>query len=171
MHIERFFQKFNPRWANFILFCYLIFKVAVIDQVTKRIVIDYFHYTKDHHPILPFINIIEAYNHGISFGMFSDASYSNILFSLIAVIICTVCFVIFIRENTFVHASAFGFIIGGAVGNLIDRYDIGAVFDFIDFHVGGWHFATFNFADAAIVTGVIILLVSNIDFFNKKLTH
>lgn len=170
MHIEQFFQKFNPRWVNFIIFCFLILKVAIIDQVTKQIVIEYFRHTKEHHIILPFINIIEAYNHGISFGMFSDSNYSNILFSILATIISLVCFIIFLKDNTFVHAVSFGFIIGGAIGNLIDRYNIGAVFDFIDFHIGDWHFATFNFADAGIVTGVIIIFASNIDFFNRKLT-
>ncbi len=155
---------------NLVIFTYLVIKVIVLDQFTKVSAMYYFEHTKDPHIMLPFLNIIEAYNYGMSFGILSSyQQYSNIFFIMISSIIITLCFLFYLSENNFLNTSCFGFIIGGAIGNIIDRVRVGAVFDFIDFHVYGWHYPAFNFADAAIVTGAILLIAAQFEFFNRKL--
>ncbi len=113
--------------------------------------------------VLPFFDLILAWNTGISYGMFSDSGPTGqvvlVVFKIAAVIALTVWMV---RAHTRVATIALGLIIGGAIGNAIDRFAYGAVVDFALLHaeIGGktYNWYVFNLADVAIVAGVAALL-------------
>ncbi len=110
--------------------------------------------------ITPFFNLRMVWNKGVSFGMFSAESDMG-RYMLIAFALIVVAFLVFwlMRVNTRLLAWAIGLVIGGALGNVIDRFLYGAVADFFDFHALGYHFYTFNVADTAISIGVILLIL------------
>ncbi|MBL8805283.1 MAG: signal peptidase II [Rhodospirillales bacterium] len=108
--------------------------------------------------VLPFFNLVVVWNYGVSFGMFNTGSSSSAyLFAGLALAI-VLGLVWWMRnaENLTV-AVALGLVVGGAIGNVVDRLRFGAVFDFFDFHVAGWHWPAFNVADSGITIGVAIL--------------
>jgi len=109
--------------------------------------------------LTPFLNLIVVWNRGISYGLFQqDGDWGR--WTLIVVsILASIGLSIWIRRTRAkLLAASLGLIVGGAIGNVIDRLWYGAVFDFIQFHVGDWSWYVFNVADAAIVAGVIGLL-------------
>lgn len=133
-------------------------KVIEVDQVTKESILMLYEHGKEHISINEFLNFIMVYNQGISFGMFGAFEYSNTIFLVINSIVI-LCLAIWFKFNyTYNHAFAVGFIFGGAIGNLIDRYRFSAVIDFIDFHYMNLHYPTFNFADVAIVIGIALII-------------
>jgi signal peptidase II len=110
--------------------------------------------------VLPFFNLVTVWNFGISFGMFNDGSAgASIIFVALAAAI-VIALLMWLRTVSHpLVATALGLVIGGAVGNIIDRLRFGAVFDFLDFHLGGWHWPAFNVADSAITVGVVLLCI------------
>ncbi|NDF11878.1 MAG: signal peptidase II [Proteobacteria bacterium] len=118
--------------------------------------------------LLPFFSLVMVWNPGISFGMFGGLDYSHYIFTGLAVAISG--FLVFwLRSVTqTVSATAIGFIIGGALGNAVDRLRFGAVADFLDFHVGMHHWPAFNIADASIFTGAVILCIHSIWFTEEE---
>lgn len=107
----------------------------------------------------PNLDIVEVWNRGISYGMFQQSSdlgrWALVALSLAA----SVGFAVWLRRGPArVVAASLGLLIGGALGNAVDRAAYGAVFDFIHLHAGGWSWYVFNVADAAIVAGVAGLL-------------
>jgi signal peptidase II len=110
--------------------------------------------------VTPFFNLVLTWNRGMSFGLFNrNAAWNAALFSVLAVVIVTALLVWLWRTESRLVAAGVGLVAGGAVGNVVDRLRLGAVTDFLDFHWGEWHFATFNLADAAISVGVALLLL------------
>jgi signal peptidase II len=85
-----------------------------------------------------------------------------LLFSLVAAAIVTVLIYWLSRVDSSLLAVAIGLIIGGAIGNVIDRIRLGAVVDFLDFHVESWHWPAFNVADSAICIGVAVMLLDGL---------
>lgn len=139
--------------------------VTVLDQLTKAAVLHHFAEGNlgDRETITPFFNLALTYNRGISFGLFNGAAGINALvFSAAAAIIVAVLVYWLSRASSPLLAVAIGFIIGGAVGNVIDRLRLGAVVDFLDFHIGTLHWPAFNFADSAICIGVAVMLVDSL---------
>lgn len=109
--------------------------------------------------ILSFFNLVLVWNKGISFGIFGGGSLPPWLLAAIALAV-TLALAIWLRKaETRLLALAIGLVIGGAVGNVIDRFRFGAVADFLDFHWGAYHWPAFNLADAAISVGAVILLI------------
>lgn len=109
--------------------------------------------------ILSFFNLVLVWNKGISFGIFGGGSLPPWLLAAIALAV-TLALVIWLRKaETRLLALAIGLVIGGALGNVIDRFRFGAVADFLDFHWGAYHWPAFNLADAAISVGAVILLM------------
>ena len=110
--------------------------------------------------VLPFFNWVVVWNQGVSFGMLSnDTDYGPYLLIALSLAI-TIGFLIWMfRTQNLVHHIGIALVIGGAIGNVIDRFRFGAVFDFLDFHVFGFHWPAFNIADSAIVVGVFILMI------------
>ena len=110
-------------------------------------------------PVLPFLDFVLVWNRGISYGLLQQheeiGRFGLILFSFVAII----GFLIWLRRiKRGLPALAIGLIIGGALGNAIDRLAYGAVVDFILLHWGDWRWYVFNIADAAIVVAVALLL-------------
>ncbi len=110
-----------------------------------------------------YFNLVLTWNRGISFGMFNgDEGVGAIVFVGLAAAIVAGLLWWLVRVQSLLLALAIGFIVGGAVGNALDRIARGAVVDFLDFHVGQWHPFAFNLADAAISVGVGLLIVDGI---------
>jgi len=110
-----------------------------------------------------FFNLVLTFNRGISFGIFNTGSAWNavVFAALAAVIVVALLWWLRRVENTLL-AIGIGLIIGGAVGNAIDRVARGAVVDFLDFHLGQWHPFAFNLADAGISLGVGLLILDGL---------
>lgn len=109
--------------------------------------------------VTPFFNWVMVWNEGVSFGLFSDGGEYNVLiFGGLAVIISLIFTIWFFRSHRWTLLIGLAMVVSGAIGNLIDRVRFGAVIDFLDFHVAGYHWPAFNIADAAIVIGVGILI-------------
>jgi len=118
-------------------------------------------------PVFPFFNLVSAWNRGVSFGMFdSDLPWMGWVLSALALAI--VAFLVnWLRKTDRRHlAIAIGMIIGGAIGNVIDRAVHGAVFDFLDVFVGRYHWPAFNVADSGITVGAVILVLDSV--FSKS---
>lgn len=157
-------MSFIKNWKTIAYIIVLVF----IDQSSKTFLIGYLK-TKPGYLIelLPFLNIVYAWNHGISFGLFQGYyQYSNYAFlGLNTVIILWLCYTLH-SSKAILSRLGLILIIGGALGNLIDRGIRGAVFDFILVHYQRFEFPVFNFADSAITIGAIIFAYDY--FFLKK---
>lgn len=137
--------------------------VILLDQATKWWILYEVMDPPRTIPITDFFNIVLVWNRGVSFGMFgTDSPWGPVLLSALALIIST-CLVIWLRrvEERFL-AAAIGLVLGGALGNVIDRLQYGAVADFLDFHAFGYHWPAFNVADSAITVGVVLLLYDSL---------
>jgi len=112
--------------------------------------------------IFSFFSLVKVWNRGVSFGMFHDLENSHIIFSCLQGGIGLALFY-WLWNNEKPHfAWALGLVIGGAFGNVIDRIQNGAVADFLDFHLGIYHWPAFNLADSCIFIGVMILLFDEV---------
>jgi signal peptidase II len=139
--------------------------VVVFDQLSKAAVRGYFagYAADEHENVTSFFNIVLIYNRGMSFGLFNGGGGLNaLLFSLVAAAIVTALIYWLSRVESPLLAVAIGLIIGGAVGNVVDRIRLGAVIDFLDFHAGSWHWPAFNIADSAICIGVAVMLLDGL---------
>ena len=139
--------------------------VVIIDQLSKAAVLGFFAGSPfgAHQAIAPFFNLVLTYNRGISFGLFNTPGGMNVLlFPLMAAVIVTLLILWLRRVESPFLGVAIGLVIGGAVGNVIDRIRLGAVVDFLDFYVGAWHWPAFNVADSAICLGVAAMLLDGL---------
>lgn len=110
--------------------------------------------------VLPFFNLVLAHNRGVTFGLLaSDHPAGRWLLILLTGAVTAGLLVWLTRVQSRLQAAALGLVIGGALGNLVDRLRHGAVTDFLDFHVQGYHWPAFNLADSGIVLGVALLLI------------
>jgi signal peptidase II len=134
--------------------------VVVLDQLTKWLIRDVVLDTARYIEVTGFFNIVEVWNRGVSFGLFaSDSPWTPYLLSALAIAISIVLIVWLRKAETTFLALALGFVIGGAIGNVFDRFIWGRVYDFLDFHAAGYHWPAFNVADAAISVGVGLILL------------
>jgi lipoprotein signal peptidase len=113
--------------------------------------------------VLPVWNLRLGFNTGVTFGMFRDSA-AGAVWALVLVKLGVVAVLLrwLWRAERRLEAFALGLVIGGALGNVLDRVRIGAVVDFLDWHYRGWHWPTFNMADVAIVCGVALLLFASL---------
>jgi signal peptidase II len=135
--------------------------VFVLDRATKAWLLDVM---RAHGPVVeltPFFNLVMVWNRGVSFGMLQSGETGRYLLSALALAIVAGLVVWLRRVDVWWLGAGLGGVIGGALGNVVDRlwYAEGAVADFFDFHVAGWHWPAFNVADAAIVSGVGLILL------------
>ena len=145
------------RW----LWCSLA--VVVLDQITKLAAVALLD-QESSVELLPVLNLVLAYNTGAAFSILSTAGgWQRWLFVGLALAICA--FILHwlwsLPRTARLTPFALSLILGGAVGNVIDRLRIGAVVDFIDFHAAGWHWPAFNVADSAICIGAALLVVGS----------
>lgn len=134
--------------------------VAALDQVSKWWVFE--HLLRDTRVIevTSFFNLVTAWNTGISFGMFgAGGEVGKWLLIVVAILIVGYLSRWLRQAESRWTAIAIGLVIGGAFGNVIDRMRLGAVADFLDVHVAGYHWPAFNVADSAIVVGAAVLLL------------
>jgi signal peptidase II len=116
--------------------------------------------------VTDFFNLVIVWNNGVSFGMFSSFDNAKYFIFLINILIITYLFFwLFKSKKSYIDLSL-SLIIGGALGNLTDRAINGAVADFLDFHLFGYHWPAFNLADSIVFIGVFMLIFEN--QFTKK---
>ena len=108
-------------------------------------------------PVFPGFNLIFHRNYGVTFGFFQSVPWWGL--ALVATAVVLFLGVSLIRATQVVEAVAYGMVIGGALGNIVDRLRFGGVTDFLDFYLGTAHWPTFNLADVFVVCGVGILLI------------
>jgi len=140
--------------------------VVVVDQITKLWILGAID------PgtgviVTGFFNLVLTFNPGISFSLFQSPTWGRWVFSVLAIIIAIGLIVWMRRAETRWLALALGGVIGGALGNTADRIIHGAVVDFLDFHVAGYHWPAFNAADSAIVVGVVMILAEGLIFRSR----
>lgn len=148
-------------------YSFLIIVSAVIiaaDQITKLMVEAFLSPNSSITIIDGLLNLQHVRNPGGAFGFLSRTNSSATLTFFLIVSAASVALIIyFFRKAPTGHKwyrSSLAFILGGAVGNLIDRIRLGQVIDFMDIHVGGYHWPAFNIADASITSGGVMLLLS-----------
>lgn len=154
---------------NLIYYFIAVLSLIIIDQGSKSFLISYLKTQPNYiFELLPILDFVYAWNHGISFGLFREYyQYSNIAFLILnSIIITYLCYLIL---NTQACLARLGliFIIGGALGNLIDRVRNGAVFDFIYLHYQDLAFPAFNMADSFITIGACFFIYDYL-FYSKK---
>lgn len=142
--------------------------VIILDQLTKQLVRSSLNLYQVK-SFLPFWNWTLAFNEGAAFSFLANQSgWQKIFFALIAFIVSVgLIYFILTKSYSLLAGIAFGFILGGALGNLIDRVVAGKVTDFIDWYIGSHHWPAFNVADSFITVGVTLLIIDSI-FFSKK---
>lgn len=135
--------------------------IFLVDQWTKWLMIGPLQlpYVGQIPDVLPMFNLTWTENRGVSLGLFTAES-DAMRWMLVAVTAGIAVFVTawMVREKKLGDIAALALVLGGALGNIVDRVRFGYVVDFIDFFVGAWHFYIFNLADAAISIGVLIIL-------------
>lgn len=147
---------------------WLMVVLVVADQFTKWLVVanmDLFSRIN----ILPFFDLVHVRNYGAAFSFLSDqGGWQRWFFTAIAIAISSVIAVLLRRQAKSMTAAnwAFALILGGALGNLIDRVRLGYVVDFLDFYVGSYHWPAFNVADSAIVLGAGLMIYEG--FFGQS---
>ena len=147
----------------------IIFLIFLIDQVSKYYIINIFEFQNEAIYLSSFLNFQLIWNEGIAFGLLSfenDLYYNSITFVIIIVILI----LLFLIKNDDQYSYFYSIIVGGALGNLIDRIRYSSVPDFIDFHISNFHWFVFNIADIFVSLGVICLIVAEI-FFNKNVNE
>ena len=137
--------------------------VTLADVVTKEIVQATFAYG-ERVPVTGFFNLVFVMNPGAAFSFLADAGGWQRFFLLgLGIVISAVLVYMLLRQPMHrVAAAGFAAILGGAIGNVIDRMLNGYVVDFIQVHAGGWYFPSFNLADSAITLGAVCLVVDEV---------
>jgi signal peptidase II len=152
---NKMFIKFLKENSSFFI---LIFVYIFIDQISKAFVL---HFLGDEMKILPFFNIVNVINHGVSFGMFRNFAYAREFFSIFSGLVCVFLGWSFCSNKSIYQKHAIILIFSGAIGNLVDRIFLGGVVDFLDFYISRYHYPAFNFADSFICIGVFMLLMED----------
>ena len=155
---------------NTIFLKFLIISIIfTLDRVSKTYILNLFNETQfDEIYLLSFINIYFIWNEGIAFGLldFQNNLIYNFITCIIVVISLIILYLAFNNKNYVGYF--FAIILGGSLGNLFDRIKYSAVPDFIDLHIGNYHWFIFNVADIFISLGIICLIFVEL-FYNKKI--
>lgn len=143
---------------------------VVVDQVSKYVIVEHVmrpegvvgtpYMTSKLIPLIPFFQLRLSWNPGISFSMFNSGESTTTAILLVVQISISLMLIWWLRslDSRWLQVGC-GLVIGGALGNVIDRALFGAVADFLDFYVGEWHFPTFNVADSCISIGAAMWLL------------
>ncbi|MFN7694296.1 MAG: signal peptidase II [Burkholderiales bacterium] len=147
-------------WWRWLLIAAII---IVLDQYTKTLIVNHFQLHEGRY-VTSFFNLVRAHNPGAAFSFLAGAGgWQRWFFTAIA-LAATVFIIVMLRKqgDQKLFALALTLILGGAIGNAVDRLIHGYVVDFLQFHWGGWAFPSFNVADSAITLGAILLIVDEI---------
>lgn len=115
-------------------------------------------------PVIANFNLTMVWNEGVSFGMMGGMGIWPLI--ILAMTIVSIFFVWLLKSTSKFESVSLAFVIGGAIGNVIDRFRFGAVADFFDVYVGHYHWPAFNIADSAITIGVVMLIIHGL-FLDK----
>jgi signal peptidase II len=132
----------------------------VLDQLSKWVVVDRLSAYADVIPLTGFFNLVHVHNTGAAFSLFADQPGWQRFFFLGIAVIATAVILYLLRKTAGRRrfSIALALILGGALGNVIDRIVYGYVIDFLDFYLGTWHWPAFNVADSAITLGAALLI-------------
>lgn len=137
--------------------------LLVADQITKWVILEVVMQPPRVIEVTSFFNLVMVWNRGVSFGLFAhEAEAVRWVLTGVALGITALMLAWLRRAERGFVALALGLVIGGAVGNVVDRLHLGAVADFLDFHLMGYHWPAFNIADAGITVGVALLIVDGL---------
>lgn len=138
-------------WLSIVTSC------VVLDQFTKFLAEKNFQKPLE---VFPFFNLVLVYNKGFAFGVWQSSGnlLKFVFYYLIPLLVLTAVAVFFFKVKDNFVKLGLALILGGGIGNLIDRFFYGKVRDFIDFHIGNWHYPAFNVADTCVSLGIIILI-------------
>ena len=146
----------NSFSTNFFLRFLCVAFLVSIDQGTKslaKLILN----DKTKYKVFDFFYIVDAWNDGVSFGLFQDLAYSNITFTTIAVAISLILsYLVFFSKK--INLLPVILVLGGALGNIIDRLRFESVFDFILIKIDYFHFPAFNIADSLVFCGIMCIL-------------
>lgn len=147
---------------KFILYSILILFIVIIDQSSKTYLISYLKSKNGYLiEVTEFFDVVYSWNYGASFGFMRNYfQYSNYSFLILNSFITFVLIWLLARSKNNIDSIAFSMVIGGAIGNIIDRIIRGAVFDFIYLHYDNIAFPAFNFADSFITIGAILYFIN-----------
>ncbi len=140
----------------------IAFITLLLDQITKWLVTRHLVLGETHRVLPGVFSFTHLQNRGAAFGLFADSDSTVVQGFLIAFSIAALLLVLFLLWRGVTSAWAgwgLGLILGCALGNLIDRLRAGSVVDFLDFHLGQYHWPAFNLADSAVVIGAIALMI------------
>ena len=142
--------------------------IILLDQITKFSITKLFTYGEQY-TLTSFFNLVLAYNKGAAFSFLAgESGWQRYFFTALG--IAAALFIVYLIKR---HAGqrlfcwALALILGGAIGNVIDRLLYGHVIDFLDFHIRGWHFPAFNVADSAISIGAALFILDELRRVNK----
>jgi signal peptidase II len=137
--------------------------IIVLDQFTKTLILHYFLHG-DSHYVTSFFNIVRVHNSGAAFSFLAGASgWQRWFFIGLGIVVSGfIVWMLRTQGHQKLFAWSLSLILGGAVGNVVDRMLHGYVVDFLDFHWAGWHFPAFNVADSAISVGAALLILDEL---------
>ncbi|RUS63603.1 signal peptidase II [Pseudorhodobacter sp. E13] len=146
----------------------LIMTAVTADQLTKAAALSLLSQGTAV-PVLPSFNLTLGFNEGASFGMMGGvmAGKPLLMAALTGALTVVFCVMAFRAQHPFERAG-FALVVGGALGNIIDRLRQGAVTDFLDFYWRDWHWPTFNVADIAITLGAVLILAASLPLRRRK---
>lgn len=145
---------------NFVSFAFAVVLAFAADQISKAIAIANAVTLLNGHPVFPGFNLVLYRNTGISFGLFGNL-FPEALIAVAVLISVWLTFLAY-RSGRRAERLAYGLIVGGALGNILDRVRLGGVTDFLDFYVGEMHWPAFNLADTSIFCGAAVLIISTL---------
>jgi len=156
----------HPR--SFFLSLLLSFAVIIFDQLSKWYLLDVVDISsRSPIAVTSYFNLVMVWNRGVSFGMFAEHNQPLLLIA-VALVIVAILLGWLAKSHDRLLTFGIGLVIGGAIGNVIDRARFGAVADFFDFHAFSIHYPAFNIADSAILIGVVVLCIQSIISPEKK---
>ncbi|UDM51079.1 signal peptidase II [Cupriavidus sp. MP-37] len=137
--------------------------VVLLDQFFKIVIVRSFSYGESR-PVTGFFNLVLVYNKGAAFSFLADAGgWQRWFFTGLGVVVgAFIVWLLYRHTGQRLFCFAVSLILGGAVGNVIDRVVYGHVIDFLDFYVGRYHWPAFNVADCAITVGAVLLIVDEL---------
>lgn len=118
-----------------------------------------------------YINIVKVINYGVSFGIFNKLQYGQIILSIATGLIISYVFYLMYKSKNNTDIFIYATIVAGGLGNLYDRLVFGGVFDFLDFHLGKYHWPAFNIADSLICIGIGLIILKDFVIFIKRKTN
>ena len=143
--------------------------IVLADQVTKWAVLAHFAHG-ERREVTTFLNLVLVYNKGAAFSMFADAPgwQTPLLIAFALGAAGIVSYLIVRNPAKRLLCLGLALILGGALGNLLDRVRFGHVVDFLDFHALGWHWPAFNVADSGITIGALLLILDGFAHNEKR---